>query len=209
MTGFPLTDDEVVVIATMAEGFWPSPLPTVDITDEQSLLLAALRGRRSLYVRSGGAEGGAHPGAEQIALAEELVGSERFVTVSILDADLTISSTAYVSVHYPGGDSWIVESISPAGVHELDRSSMEDQIAYLAEILEAVIDSADEDDVVALVGFGGDVSALAVKAGGVDSVQLAGGFQAEEGTRRATPYGVEDVLQRILAYSESGTVEVA
>ena len=46
-----LTDDEVVALSVRAQAPWRTPLPTVDLADQDRVLASLMRGSRSLYVR--------------------------------------------------------------------------------------------------------------------------------------------------------------
>ena len=139
-----LTDDEVVAIALAAGSFWPSFLPTVDIDDSDELARASLRGRRSLLVRQL-PEGEGEPAAD-VRLVLNLPGRLDGVSVVVADAELNRRAEAHTSVHYPNGAAWMLESISPLGVHEFDVLSRDVHHEYIAEMATALFGAVGDDE---------------------------------------------------------------
>lgn len=112
-----LTDDELVALAVEQSLAWPTGLPTVDVEMEQALLVAALRGRRSLAVR-GLFESGTAANELLASVRRDAVGAEGFVCLYIADPDGTRATDSVNLNAYRSGEGWLVETVSDLGVHQ-------------------------------------------------------------------------------------------
>lgn len=123
MRGVALTDDEVIALGSRVGIPWPSPVPTVDVTNSNEVRRSATRGARSLLVRGLLDREDSLSGDLQGILSPVLRG-----TVSV-GAYMVDSSFAYASdwtalAGYSGGsDAWTAEMISPGGIHYLQEET--------------------------------------------------------------------------------------
>lgn len=195
MTNQPLllTDDEVVALSHDAETMWPGGVPTDPLT-ANTIEEAVFRGNRSLLVRGMNAE---TMDAETRDLLQKVLHSTSYLTVFHGSDSLERVSWALSSNHYAAGDDWILETISPVGVHRLSTEPAADQQAYLQALLESVVAAGPS-------GEGGDSEDqgwLYVLALGTESAHAVRGRRgrlsgaelviSEDGL--STPGGWEDV----------------
>lgn len=136
-----ITDDEAVAVAVDHESFWPSQLPTVDADDAEQLLAAALRGFRSLAVR-----GAITPDGDlgpELALAESVVGSTPRFSLFLSHSQDVGTSLLPLSAHIdPGeGRDWVLDRISPLGVHVLSSHPRQEHLDYLEYACRDVLES--------------------------------------------------------------------
>ena len=170
-----LTDDEVVAVALDRGTFWPGGLPTVAADDPADLAAASNRGHRSLLVRGLlGDTGRITPGGS-LAVATEVAGAAAHVSVFLADDDYRRASWGMASSHFPTATGWVLETITPTGVHHLTVHDADEHRRYL----EAVLDSASRL---------GPAPAPAGEAR--DGADAPGGFPGEDGAVRRTATSV-------------------
>lgn len=144
-----LTDDEVVALACARSVAWPGGLPTVDDEDRSQLLAAAFRGDRSLLVR--GLRRPDNPDSEAETLADAVIGSPARITVYLGDSTFARATWGLASSHYGGGDEWVLETISPVGIHRFDRQPVDDHLGYLGALLAGGVEAGPKPDQSAVV----------------------------------------------------------
>lgn len=119
-----LTDDEVVAVSLHNRIAWPTPLPTVSMT-EDGLRRSRLLGERSLLVRGLLDVSGEKPAYQSEVVGTILAAAEAprwiaaYVAAAITPGELAGDST-YV---YEGASGWLVDMVSPTGVHQLAPST--------------------------------------------------------------------------------------
>lgn len=138
-----LTDDELAALAARRPAPWPSGLPTV-AGDDDAVRAAVFRGNRSLLVR------GIHPGEGDaggpLGPVDEVFGVERRSIVYLGDADLRRSSWGLATAHYRlDDDRWLMERISPIGIHEFEVGAPSAQREHLAGLLRTAHDTGPQD----------------------------------------------------------------
>lgn len=133
-----LTDDEVIAIAARRESFWPTVFPSVDVEDRDALVNATFRGLRSLVAREL-ADDAAVPVASVAKLADTACGRTDVISVYVGDDGFQRASLAMASAHYRSGNEWLLETISPAGLHGFSWCSQENTVRYLQMLLDAAL----------------------------------------------------------------------
>jgi hypothetical protein len=133
-----LTDDEVIAVAVARETYWPAGTPTVDVRDDSQLAAAVFRGNRSLTARGIGPASAESNDGDPLAAISGLPGGDRLVTVHLADESFNRSSLGPATAHYPGPQTWILESISPAGIHAFAELDRQDHIDYLTSVVQGV-----------------------------------------------------------------------
>lgn len=136
--GIALTDDEVVALGVRSSTPWPSPVPTVNVTDAAEIRLSASRGSRSLLVRGLLSE---DPAANLKGKLEDLVRTvlegELVVATYLVDASLALSLAGVATAGYSmGGEDWIAEIIAPAGIHYLQGESDDGCLTAARDVLD-------------------------------------------------------------------------
>ena len=134
-----LTDDEVVALACARSAAWPGGLPTVDHEDPEQLRSAAFRGDRSLLVRR--LRRPDSPDSEAETLADAAIESTRRFTAYLGTAAFARATWGLASSHYGDGAAWVLETISPVGIHRLGWRPVDEHLAYLAALLAGVFES--------------------------------------------------------------------
>lgn len=142
--GLMLTDDEVVAIAVDRGSFWPGALPTVSTQDGGALAEASFRGHRSLVVR-GVLEGNGRLCATADHLASDIPGCRAFATVFLADDRLQRANWGLASSHYPAEDGWVLETVTPMGIHDLSIQKLDDHRRYMEALLEGARRAGPED----------------------------------------------------------------
>lgn len=203
-----LTDDEVVALAAGRSDAWPGGLPTIDANSREELVAAAFRGSRSLLVRRTGAIGGPDPVVESIA--DSVLGALGRVVVYLGNQEFRRASWGLSSLHHCTGDGWLLETISPVGIHSLGLRPVEEHRAYLAALLRGAIDAGPDQEVGAssgaesewlcMLGEGPARSVLAVARRGV---LLIGDVDVVEGWPRVSkslePSNPKTAIGRLVA----------
>lgn len=142
MTVIELTDDEVAALAVDRQGAWPSGLPTVDISSAENLGAAVFRGQRSLLVRGLLDEG--VPVASLQDVADIAVDAPDYLLVYLSDQELERASWGIASTHYRG--SWLLETVTPVGVHRLETRPRDEHQAYVRALVAAALVEGPADD---------------------------------------------------------------
>lgn len=137
-----LTDDEVVILSLRGDGPWPAPTPTVDIDDREALAGAARRGERSLYVRGMLPEGEDAPWSgldpELTTLLDPALQRRLVCSVFMTDdAGRWLPQGLTLVVYRGDGTSYLVETVSPGGVHEFGTASAEVAFGSVDELVAA------------------------------------------------------------------------
>ena len=139
-----LTDDEVVAIGVRRSLPWPGGAPTVT-SDEHAIEGAAFRGDRSLFVR-GLLTDDDDIGGEIFALTRSVFDARGRILVYLGDEAFGLSSWEHASVHYPATDGWVLETITPLGVHRLSRRPLADHRIFLETLLSSVVEHGPARD---------------------------------------------------------------
>lgn len=139
-----LTDDEVVALACARSAAWPGGLPTVDHEDRDQLLSAAFRGDRSLLVR--GLRRPDSPDSEAETLADAAIGSTTRIAVYLGDTSFARATWGLASSHYGGSEAWVLETISPVGIHRLGWQPVDEHLGYLSALLAGAVEAGPDPD---------------------------------------------------------------
>jgi hypothetical protein len=133
-----LTDDEAAAIALVVGGAWSALLPTVDEDDENSVVPAIMRGRRSMVIRGLASEDGLLVGD-----AAQVVGRlgdgprAMFLVVDAAGSWVTAGPTIYL--YGPATENIEMSHlVSPAGVHAFRIDPPARQWWALTQLAEAV-----------------------------------------------------------------------
>lgn len=202
-----LTDDELVAIAADAGSFWPGPLPTVDIEDVEALIAAALRGQRSLFVRSRVTEEGVLDAALAGVVAP-LAGRMDSYSVYLADARYQRANWGFATTHYATSTGWVIEEVSAVGVHRffgVEEGETRDYFRILlATAVEAGPEDRDEDSPVWLCIAATDAEGATVAAarrGEIRYVRLDADGRERTTTVDREPESVDAALDRLFAGS--------
>lgn len=137
-----LTDDEVAALAATRSATWPGGTPTLDLADHEQAAAAAFRGSRSLLVR--GLRGEVGQGSEVEAMAEVAISAAGAITVYLGSSDFRRVGWGLASSHYAGDSDWLLETISPVGIHRLGWQPAHDHLVFLEALLQAAVDAGPE-----------------------------------------------------------------
>ncbi len=132
-----LTDDELVAIALSAEAAWPGPVPTVQVENPAELAVASMRGQRSLAVRGLVAEDGVLSDG-LVRLRDVARSRTAQILVYLGDAAFAQASAAMLLAGFATDDGWLLDVITPSGIHDFRVLEAEALAAYLAGILAPV-----------------------------------------------------------------------
>lgn len=127
LRGIALTDEEVIALGSRSGVPWPSPVPTVDVTDPGEVGRSASRGARSLMVRGllgRDQDDVLSPHLE--AILQPVLRGELSVGTYLVDSALVYSPDGPATAGYSDGNEterWTAEMISPSGIHYLQEES--------------------------------------------------------------------------------------
>lgn len=138
-----LTDDEVAAAAVSMGLSWPTLLPTIP-SDDENLVAAAVRGRRSLAVR-----GFLVPGPDRFGqLADEVssvlgddLGSGVICGVSVTDGQLRPVDGGPSFYFYGKSDSarWLTDVVGLDGIHRIAPATDDECRDVLVALVESVL----------------------------------------------------------------------
>lgn len=136
-----LTDDEVAAVAVQKGAAWPTLLPTV-ADDEDSLLAAVLRGRRSLLLRQLAtvtSDDRVVPAPSLLHCIDGVLGVRVQLGVYIGRDDLSALPVglAYYWYGEERGGNWMTESTSHDGVHAFAWVTREEALDVAVRLAEA------------------------------------------------------------------------
>jgi hypothetical protein len=185
LRGIALTDDEVIALGVRASTPWPSPVPTVDVTDPEQVNLSAARGSRSLLVRGFFGDGASPDLSRNLeAVVRPVLEGGLAVATYLMDSSLAYSFSGLVTAGYSvGGDMWTAEIIAPAGIHYLQEEPTDGCLTAARDILDhcfksgtenLVLSAAEEAPAFACVVRhppGDGLRMVAVRRGSVDAVR--------------------------------------
>jgi hypothetical protein len=129
-----LTDDEVAALAVEFVGPWPTGMPTVLETDPGAVTAASFRGRRSLVVR-GLVDDAGEIDSALLSLCSIIPAGGASILVYLADAAFDLAGWGVLSGHYPSEESWVLETLSPTGIHHVSRVPAIDHCVYLEALL--------------------------------------------------------------------------
>lgn len=138
-----LTDDEIVALVAETGVTWPLALATVDVTDDEAMRAAVVRGIRSLLVRDlarARQPVGLDTDEAVLALVRAVAGASTHLQVrlGVDDADAT-GARQLLSLHgTDGAATWISATSSPLGINEISVVSSEEARSVLHGLLAEV-----------------------------------------------------------------------
>lgn len=178
-----LTDDEVVALATTVGETWPGGLPTVS-SDLESMAEAEFRGNRSLFARQLiGDDAVGH--SEERRLWDDALSATGRVFVYLGDDQYRRANWGLSSTHYVADGDWVLETLSPVGIHRLSRVPLDDHKAFFAALFEGALTAGPAGNVgpgepVAICMLGQGSKAAVLLAVGADKAR-AGDVVVAEG----------------------------
>ncbi|MHB1891558.1 MAG: hypothetical protein ACYCUF_11855, partial [Acidimicrobiales bacterium] len=121
--GIALTDEEVIALGCRSGIPWPSPAPTVDVTNLDEVRCSATRGARSLLVRGLlGQDGNDTLNPELEELVRPVLHGNLSVGTYMVGSAYAYSADGPATAGYSNGsDICTAEIISPAGIHYLQE----------------------------------------------------------------------------------------
>lgn len=134
-----LTDDEVVAVALDSRVTWPTPLPSVSL-DDGALVRSQRLGLRSLLVR-GLLDSSTSPmtvSPEVADLVKAAAASPRWVAAYVAsekDPTVPAGDSTYA---FQGSSGWLLDLVSPAGVHQISTSTSSDAVALIVALAKNV-----------------------------------------------------------------------
>lgn len=131
---FHFTDDELVCIAADVEAPVPVPVATVDVNDEQSFVIAGLRGQRSLFVR--GLLDPDRVDERILALQEGLTGQARLICFAG-DTHFLRFAPVPATTWLPVGSGFLRVEEGPLGTHVATQESTAATRDAVTEVLRA------------------------------------------------------------------------
>jgi len=138
MDKLALTDDEAAALALPADGAWAAPLPTIDSTDRAQVVLAVLRGRRSLVVRDLATPAGEPVGAAADVLKRLGTGPRAWFKMQTADGTWFHHGLTIYLYGPSAAEIELSHLVAPAGVHYLTAGPPPGQWQALAAIAEAI-----------------------------------------------------------------------
>lgn len=144
-----LTDDEVVALAVDGGGTWPAPLPTINESEADQLIIAVQRGRRSIAARNGvfvGADGSAIPLAEVRGMIHEGCGTLPRLIAYLASPETpdTLGGLCLSVFPTEDADARMVVFTTPDGLNEISISSAS-QVRDLVRALVADVRASTQD----------------------------------------------------------------
>lgn len=136
-----LTDDEVLAIASDRDAPWPGPVPTVRTWEPDQLSSSGARGTRALLVRRLLDDVGTlEPTVSD--LTQRVLTMQGQIQVAVCGGDFQRLNWDYSSAHYCTGgedDGWVLETVTPSGIHSLSVQDRADHAMYLEAMLASAI----------------------------------------------------------------------
>ena len=186
-----LTDDEVAAAAFKSGATWPSPLPTLVDRSEGELAAAVFRGWRSLTVRDLLTDGA--PAAHVAAVIAAVVANDVAYRAFVVVESGQISAKAPVTTVYRALDGWLIEIVTPDGVHSFGWADEPGCRRLLVDTLAGV-----------------QADGLSLPADFPDQLPRPIAFHAMAGhDDRVVTAVVRDGLIRLVSGSEERTVDVS
>lgn len=189
-----VTDDELVAIAYLAGQPWTRPLATVDVADEDSLLMAVGRGLRSLSLRG-------------IVDDEARLSTEADHVVATLGRAVRLAATSVTEEYHQrpdverlelveGEDGWYAVTAAPGGVWRFSPVELELAKEFFSQLAAAYVPA---DEVGLLLGQNADRSSrgcILVGDGGV--MQFPIGANGEPDPSLSTPIDLSSIEWALL-----------
>lgn len=194
-----LSDDELVALAVMKGGRWPSVLPTVEVESGEDLFAASFRGVRSLRCRRLLDEDGVLDG--EVATIQSLSNAEAMTVVYPALHNYERAAWTMSSTHFRVGDQWLIDGVDGIGAHEFGIVTTEERREALRALLSSVtVSSRDTSNpwiVVAEIRGGRPVSAVVAGSGGVRSVGLVVGGDGSVVEASSTDISLDQALEML------------